>query len=67
MSSEELRQKVVQAVERGMPKYGVARLLDISPSSDRRFARTARRRESLAPKREADPQKVDHSTDGLLE
>jgi transposase-like protein len=50
ISSEELRQKVVQAVERGMPKSGVARLLGISPSSDRRYARTARRRESLAPK-----------------
>ncbi len=39
--SEDLRQKVVQAVERGMPKSQAARLFGISLSSVKRYSRLA--------------------------
>jgi transposase len=49
--SEDLCLKVVEAVERGMPKARAARLFSISLSSVKRYANKARRGESLAPKK----------------
>ena len=49
--SEDLRLKVVEAVERGMPKAQAAPLFSISLSSVKRYANKARRGESLAPKK----------------
>jgi transposase len=40
--SEDLRHKIVAAVERGMSKTEVARLFDVSLSSVKRYSRTAR-------------------------
>jgi hypothetical protein len=51
---EDLCQKVVQAVERGMPTSGVAHLFGVSPSPVKCYARTARWGESLAPRMEVD-------------
>src|SRR5215213_3125775 len=50
--SEDLRQKVMQAIEQcGMSKSQAARLFGISLSSVKRYARLARRGESLAPRK----------------
>ena len=48
--SEDLRKKIVTAIERGMPKAQAARLFDVSLSSVKRYAGSARRGESLTPK-----------------
>ena len=40
--SEDLRQKIVEAVHRGTPKSEIARLLGVSLSSVERYARLAR-------------------------
>ncbi|MDQ3285421.1 MAG: helix-turn-helix domain-containing protein [Actinomycetota bacterium] len=45
--SEDLRKKIVSAIERGMPKAQAARLFDVSLSSVKRYARTAREGRSL--------------------
>jgi transposase len=47
--SEDLRKKIVAAIERGMPKARAARLFDVSLSSVKRYSRTARRGGSLEP------------------
>lgn len=39
---EDLREKIVEAVGRGMPKSEVARAFGVSPSSVKRYARAAR-------------------------
>jgi len=52
--SEDLRKKIVVALERGMPKTQAARLSDVSLSSVKRYAKTARRGEPLTPKRAPD-------------
>ena len=53
--SEDLRQKVVQAIEqRGTSKSQAARLFGISLSSVKRYARLASQGESLTPEREVD-------------
>jgi transposase len=65
--SEDLRHKIVAAVERGMPKTQAARLFDVSLSSVKRYARMARQGDSLAPKRRAGrAPKVDEKVKKLL-
>ncbi len=65
--SEDLRQKIVVAVERGVPKSEAARLFDVSLSSVKRYVRIASSGESLAPKRRPGrTPKVDEITKGLL-
>lgn len=65
--SEDLREKSVVAVERGMPKSEAARLFDVSLSSVKRYVRMASSRESLVPKkRPGRAPKVDEKTKRLL-
>ena len=65
--SEDLRHKIVAAVERGMPKTQAARLFDVSLSSVKRYARMARQGDSLAPKkRPGRTPKVDEKVKKLL-
>ena len=65
--SEDLRHKIVAAVERGMPKTQAARLFDVSLSSVKRYSRMARDGDSLAPKRRAGrAPKVDEKVKNLL-
>jgi transposase len=49
--SEDLRQKIVSAVERGMSKSQAARTFDVSLSSVKRYVNKANHGESLAPKK----------------
>jgi transposase len=49
--SEDLRRKIVSAVERGMSKTQAARTFSVSLSSVKRYANKAGRGESLAPKK----------------
>ena len=66
--SEDLRHKIVAAVERGMPKTQAARLFDVSLSSVKRYARMARQGNSLAPKkRPGRAPKVDEKVKKLLD
>lgn len=66
--SEDLRQKIVEATERGVPKAQAARLFNLSLSSVKRYARLARRGGSLAPgKGSGRPPKIDESAKKLLE
>jgi transposase len=67
--SEELRQKVVQAVEqRGTSKSQAARLFGISLSSVKRYTRLAGHGESLTPKNGGSrPPIADETTKRLLE
>src|ERR671926_441999 len=67
--SEDLRQKVVQAVhQRGMSKPQAARLFGISLSSVKRYSRLASQGESLAPRKGGGrPPKADQATKRLLE
>jgi transposase len=67
--SEDLRQKVVQAVhQRGMSKSQAARLFGISLSSVKRYSRLASQGESLAPRKGGGrPPKADQTTKRLLE
>jgi len=70
--SEDLRARIVKAVEDGMSKSAAARLFDISLSSIslssvKRYARMANRGTSLAPRKGAGrPPKADESTRRLL-
>ena len=66
--SEDLRKKIVAAIERGMPKTQAARLFDVSLSSLKRYARTARRGDPLTPKKSPGrPRKADEKARALLE
>ena len=67
--SEDLRQKVVQAVqERGISKSDAARLFSISLSSIKRYTRLADRGESLTPRKGGGrPPIADETTRKLLE
>ena len=66
--SEDLRRKVVEAVERGMSKAHAAHLFGISLSSVKRYARIADRGASLAPRKGGGrPPKADEATRKLLE
>jgi transposase len=49
--SEDLRRKMVSALERGMPKARAARTFSVSLSSLKRYAGKATRGEPLAPKK----------------
>jgi transposase len=67
--SEDLRKKIVAAIEqRGMPKAQAARTFDVSLSSVKRYARTARQGESLTPKRSPGrPRKANEKARALVE
>jgi putative transposase len=67
--SEDLRRKIVQAIEqRGMSKSQAARLFGISLSSVKRYVRLANQGESLAPRKGGGrPPKADEATKRLLE
>jgi|SRR5215213_2685580 len=52
---EDLRRKIVSAVERGMPKARAARTFSVSLSSVKRYAEKAGRGEPLAPRRAPAP------------
>jgi transposase len=49
--SEDLRTRIVSAVEGGMPKAQAARTFSVSLSSLKRYVEKAHRGESLAPKK----------------
>jgi transposase len=66
--SEDLRKKIVAAIERGMPKAQAARLFDVSLSSVKRYARSVRQGDSLTPKKSTGrPRKADEKAQLLLE
>jgi transposase len=67
--SEDLRKKVVQAIEqRGMSKSQAARLFGISLSSVKRYSRLASQGESLTPRKGGGrPPIADERTKRLLE
>ena len=66
--SEDLRKKIVSAVERGMPKAQAARLFDVSLSSVKRYSRMASKGGSLEPgKSPGRPRKADEKARALLE
>jgi transposase len=49
--SEDLRRKIVEAVERGMPKIEAARAFGVGISSVKRYVATYREGRYLAPKK----------------
>jgi transposase len=66
--SEGLRQKIVSAVERGMPKTQAARTFDVSLSSVKRYVKKAVHGGSLAPKKSpGSSRKLDEKANKLLE
>jgi transposase len=66
--SEDLRKKIVQAVERGMPKIEAARAFGVGISSVKRYVATAEAGRSLAPKkRPGSKPKLDEAAQRLLE
>jgi transposase len=66
--SEDLRKKIIAALERGMSKAEAARLFDVSLSSVKRYARSARRGDPLTPKKSPGrPRKADEKARVLLE
>jgi transposase len=66
--SEDLRKKIVAAVERGMSKAHAARTFDVSLSSIKRYSRTAREGGSLEPKKSPGrTRKADEKAQLLLE
>ena len=66
--SEDLRRKIVSAVERGMSKTQAARTFDVSLSSVKRYVNKAGRGESLVPKKSLGPApKLDEKANKLLE
>ena len=66
--SEDLRQKIVQALGRGISNSQAARLFDVSLSSVKRYARISRQGDSLVPKKGTGrPPKIDEAAQKLLE
>jgi transposase len=66
--SEDLRKKIVQAKERGMPTVEVARTFGVGLSSVKRYAKTAREGGSLRPKKSPGrPPKTNQHAKRLLE
>jgi transposase len=66
--SEDLRQRIVEAVESGMSKAQAARTFSVSLSSVKRYVNKAERGESLAPKkRTGSAPKLDEKANKLLE
>ncbi len=66
--SEDLRKKIVEAVERGMPRIEAARSFGVGISSVKRYVATYREGRSLAPKkRPGSKPKLDEGAKKLLE
>ena len=66
--SEDLRTKILEAVDRGMPKSEAARTFGVSRSSVKRYAAAHREGRSLAPKKHPGPKpKLDERARKLLE
>jgi transposase len=66
--SEDLRQKIVEALRRGMGKSEAARTFSVSLSSIKRYAKLAEEGRSLAPKkRPGSKPKIDERARKLLE
>jgi transposase len=66
--SEDLREKIVEALRRGMGKSEAARTFSVSLSSIKRYAKLAEEGRSLAPKkRPGSKPKLDERTSKLLE
>ena len=66
--SEDLRTKIVQAVERGMPKTQAAKTFGVSRSSVKRYAAAARDAKPLTPKKHPGSKpKLDEKARRLLE
>jgi transposase len=66
--SEDLRLRIVKALQDGMSKSQAARLFGVSLSSVKRYARIAQRGASLAPRKGGRrPPKTDESAHKLLE
>jgi transposase len=66
--SEDLRRKIVGAIERGMPKAQAARTFGVGVSTVKRYAAKAQRGESLEPgKAPGKRPKMDEKVSKLLE
>src|SRR5215204_7258863 len=66
--SEDLRRKIVSAIERGMPKAQAARTFRVGISTVKRYATKARRGEPLQPgKAPGKPPKMGRPVSKLLE
>lgn len=66
--SEDLRKKIVDAIERGMPKAQAARTFGVGISTVKRYATKLRRGESLEPgKAPGKRPKIDERVGKLLE
>ena len=66
--SEDLRARIVKAVQDGMSKSAAARFFSVSLSSVKRYARIANQGTSLAPRKGGGrPPKADETTRKLLE
>src|SRR5215213_9224843 len=66
--SKDLPRKIVDAIERGMPKAQAARTFGVGISTVKRYATKAQRGESLEPGRAAGkPPKIDERVEKLLE
>jgi transposase len=66
--SEDLRRRVVSAVEGGMSKSQAARIFSVSLSTVKRYVNKAERGESLAPRKSpGSPPKLDEKARKLLE
>jgi transposase len=66
--SEDLREKIVEALERGMSKSQAARTFSVSLSSVKRYAKLAQQGRSLAPKkRPGSKPKLDERSRKLLQ
>jgi transposase len=66
--SEDLREKIIEALRRGMGKSEAARTFSVSLSSVKRYAKLAEEGRSLAPKkRSGSKPKLDECSSKLLE
>jgi len=66
--SEDLRKKILEAVDRGMPKSEAARTFGVSRSSVKRYAAARREGKPLAPRRHPGSKpKLDQRARKLLE
>lgn len=66
--SEDLRTRIVKAIQEGRSKSGAARLFNVSLSSVKRYVRLAEQGSSLTPRKGGGrPPKTDEITKKLLE
>jgi transposase len=66
--SEDLRKKILQAVDRGMPKSEAARTFGVSRSSVKRYAAARREGRPLAPRKHPGPEpKLDERARKILQ